>query len=425
WAEVGVIAFALTPITIHFSRVQFGQTGSLFCVAAGLYAWARAREAGSTPWAIGSGLLLGASMYGGGAYYVAAPIFLFALIVGEVVARRTNFRGYRATLFGIIGFAITTIPIIYRASTDPAFLERMREKQGDQVNGLALSERISHVLDNYSKYFSFEYLFRVGETGMPGGFNLRHSVPGAGELSWIVLPLVLLGIVAIFRVKDEASRVFGVAGLVILILYPVPDALTSNLNDPPYSVTVWVTLIFIPLLAGLGMHWLTGIVVRRAQGREWAGALAALGILALVLLGGFRFWDGPYRDYPNVSAEYYGWQFGAGPSIALFEQHPGYDRYFLDGDFNAAFIFPHFYLADNPEMLAKTATGWPSYLSDSQHRDLYSIRADRYNALVQSNDIMRRYVKLIDIIRYPNGQIAMYLVEIGPTDQWPGRTVPR
>ena len=49
-------------------------------------------------------------------------------------------------------------------------------------------------------------------------------------------------------------------------------------------------------------------------------------------------------------------------------------------------------------------------------RDLYAIRADKYDALMSSPDLLRSYTRVIDIIRFPSGEIALYLVEVGPQD---------
>ena len=61
---------------------------------------------------------------------------------------------------------------------------------------------------------------------------------------------------------------------------------------------------------------------------------------------------------------------------------------------------------------------------DGQRTELYAIRAEKYDAFLNSSDRMRRYTRLIDTIRYPNGQMAMYIVEIGPKDFWEGRPMP-
>ena len=97
--------------------------------------------------------------------------------------------------------------------------------------------------------------------------------PGAGTLTWVALPLVVAGVIAIFRMSDATGRVIGIAGVTILILYPIPDLITTTELNPPYMYSVFATLIFVPLLAGLGIHWLSGLYSGSA-----CRALVAVGI---------------------------------------------------------------------------------------------------------------------------------------------------
>ena len=250
---IAAIAFALTPVFIQMSRIEFGHGPSVFCICAGLYAWLSARQGNSWKWGLACGLLLGASIYGAPSYYIAAPLIIGALIFGEICVNRLRLNAYRPMAAIVGGFAFTLLPVLIKYQTDNEFSRRMREK--DPQPGATIGERIHHVLDSYGKYFNREYLFRVGETGMPGGWNLRHSVPGAGELTLILIPLMIAGVIGIFRIKDPASRVIGIASLVMLICYPLPDAITTPSTSPPYTVSVFSMMIGVPLLAGLGINW--------------------------------------------------------------------------------------------------------------------------------------------------------------------------
>lgn len=421
--EIAVIGFAVTPVFIHIGRIQFGHAPSLFCTASAYYCYVRARKDASWKWAIGSGLLFGAAMYGQAAWYIASPLLLGGLCLGELIVNRFNWRAYREPLVAVAAFAATCLPVLYRWATDDQFMRRFNEKDRE-TPPVPVMDRIGEILDHYGKYFNFDYLFRVGETGMPGGWNMRHSVPGSGELTWILLPLIIAGIIGIFRVSDATSRVVGIGALFALVLYPMPDVITTNENAPPYTFSTFSMMICVPLLSALGIYWLSTALPKRMSVRGlWPNWILPGVVLAIILIGAVQFWTGPYRNYPNVSAEYYGWQFGAGPALRAFQDNPGYDRYVLDGDFNSASVFPKFYLRDDPDLLNKTIIGWPDK-STGRLQELYAVRAERYNTMVQSNDHLRRYMRVIDVIYYPNGKICMYIVEIGTTDFWGPREIP-
>ncbi len=229
--EIAVIGFALTPVFIHFSRIQFAHAPSLFCTAAAYYAYVRSREGKSWKWALGSGLLFGAAMYGQAAWYIASPLLIGGLLLGELIVNRLTWHSYKRPLLVVAGFATTCIPVLIRYATDDKFMKRFEEKDRE-TPPVPFAERIGDILGQYDKYFSLDYLFRVGETGMPGGWNMRHSVPGSGELTWILLPLMLAGVIGIFRISDPTSRVIGIGALVALILYPAAGRHHDNRAGP-------------------------------------------------------------------------------------------------------------------------------------------------------------------------------------------------
>ncbi len=70
---------------------------------------------------------------------------------------------------------------------------------------------------------------------------------------------------------------------------------------------------------------------------------------------------------------------------------------------------------DNPALRQKAIIGGVATV-ELQHRVLYAIRAHKYNALMSLPEPLRRYTKVIDVVRYPSGEIALYLGEIGPSD---------
>jgi hypothetical protein len=80
------------------------------------------------------------------------------------------------------------------------------------------------VRENYLKAFSPEYLFLSGEGGNSSAIvNIYYR----GELYIIELPLLLLGIYALFKNKDKFSRNFMLA---LLLISPLPSTFTLDRN---------------------------------------------------------------------------------------------------------------------------------------------------------------------------------------------------
>jgi hypothetical protein len=137
----------------------------------------------------------------------------------------------------------------------------------------------------------------------------------------------------------------------------------------------------------------------------------AVAIALFVLIGAVRFHTGPWARYPDVSAGFYGWQFGGERSIAAFEaRRNDYDQFIFDPDFGEAIVYLDFYLHDDPELRSRTVVGSTERIDLAQNQVL-AIRVERYDALKQTGEPVRRYLRVVEVIRYPDGRPALYLVE--------------
>src|SRR5680860_1209177 len=158
---LAVALFAFSPVFIHISRINLGHAPSLFCVCMGLYAFVRAREHGSRRWGAAAGVVLGLSVYGNAAYYLATPVIVAGLLIGEWAVSRSARRALRALAAFLGALSTVWIPVIVKALTDEKFMVRFQEKRGGEVT-LFSSERLFTMIENYPKYFSPRYLLLVG-----------------------------------------------------------------------------------------------------------------------------------------------------------------------------------------------------------------------------------------------------------------------
>jgi hypothetical protein len=439
FAMVAVAVYAFSPIVIHLSRVNFGHAPSLLLIALGFDRFVVARQSNRRMPAAIAGILLGASAYGNASFYVAAPLIVLAIGCSEILYNGRQIRAY-ATYGVTAGFAaIWGIPLAVRALTDDTFWLRFREKNEVNAPWFTL-ERFGELVDNYAKYFSKAFLFDVGEVGLPGSFISRHSVPGAGVLADIALPVVLFGVVSWFVLRSEPQARFILPWIIVAVLYPLPDLISTNDDLPPYTMSLLATSICVPYLAGWAMRGLQSIAAdrsrwrfpnfrrRRAPGEsavstaEEVSTSAGLGptraattvaaiVLVWALVAGWQFFDGAYRRYPDVSANYWGWQFGPRPMIDYFVEHEDeYDEFIMDGNFNEAFIFLDFYIRD-PDVRRRASIGDLSRL-DPTKRQLFGVRAEVWDRIPGSQFPSKSYFVIAEVIEYPNGDDAMYLVEL-------------
>ena len=283
---------------------------------------------------------------------------------------------------------------------------------GGAVHGF---DRVSSWIHGYPDYFSFDMLFLHGTTG----WQTRHSIPGAPWFFRSMLLFLAVGLISLVAVRgDESKRYFWPMALVLLF-YPVPDLVSRHAGDGPYSFSLIWGSIGIPFVVGYGLIGIQKFARRIATPRP--ALIYASALLVFTLWGCTGFWRGAFANYPNVSADYWGWQYGAKPVTDYFKAHPGdYDEYVLSGDFNAAYILEEFYMHGS-QLAPKTYTGGLEFL-DTGRRQLFAVRVSEWESSKGSQYPSRAYVQIVGTIDYPNGAPAFYLLTVDPAvvNQDPG-----
>jgi 4-amino-4-deoxy-L-arabinose transferase-like glycosyltransferase len=440
FAVLPAALFAMSPVVIHLARINFAHGPSLLALAIAYWLYVEARLRGRLRWAVAAGTALGLSAYGYSGFLIASPLLLVSLVLVEFMWNRRRWREY--AVIAVMGsvFVLWLVPVVHRMVTDEFFFERMRLK-GMATAGMPIHDHLFLMIRNYPKYFSWDFLFVRGESGMPGGFISRHSVLGAGELSRAAIPLLALGCVGMLAGRRRLQARFFAPFFIFAALYPAPDLITTSDGRPPYVFAVASGTIAIPFMAGMGMHGLAAMLkvcaghhllmsspgagrnatpgilpateVVERRGSVWTFRLISVALLATVVLSGWRFWTGPYHRYPLVSADYWGWQYGPRPMIQYFLAHQeDYDQFVMDGDFNEAWVFLDVYIRDAGAR-RKAVIGDISAL-DTSKRQLFGMRAERWQRLVSAVPALENVMRIRAVVRYPNGQDAMYLVDVDP-----------
>jgi 4-amino-4-deoxy-L-arabinose transferase-like glycosyltransferase len=437
FAIVPAALFATSPIVVHLARINFAHGPSFLALAIAYWLYVEARLRRSLGYAVVAGTALGLSAYGYSGFLITAPLLLLSTLVVELAWNRRRWREYAVAAVVTAMCALWFVPVLRRMMTDETFFERMRMK-GLATAGMPLGEHLWLMIRNYPKYFSYDFLFARGESGMPGGFISRHSVLGAGELSRAAIPLLALGCVGFVLCFRHPLARFFAPFLLFAALYPIPDLITTSDGRPPYVFAVAGGAIAIPFLAGIGMHGLAALFraspagqpavsaahagaaggspprdVSTPASRLWLLRIVAITFLFVVVGSGWRFWSGPYQRYPLVSADYWGWQYGPGPMISYFlAHHDDYDQFVMDGDFNEAWVFLDLYIRD-PVIRRKAMIGDLSLLDPSK-RQLFGVRAERWQSLAQATPLLENVLRVRAVVRYPNGQDAMYVLDVDP-----------
>ena len=426
-----VLIFALSPVVIHLSRVNFGHTPSLFLIASGYALYLLGRDRGRIALSMLGGAAIGLSAYGYPGFYLATALFVASLTLTELVAVRFRPRrvGHLVALAIVAG--ICFIPIAHQALTSPDFSNRFDDKDTAGY-GLVSIDRAESMIQNVQKYYSYEFLFADGETGLPGSFILRHSVTGAGLLSRTAIPLLLLGIVAFLLARGGPGKRAFAPFFVLVLLYPLPDLVTTTMGSAPYTFSVFTAALLVPFVIAYGLEVLA---VHRASreragtdapesgnsgqganrpdplGAIWTRLISVRVITFAVAISGFLFVFATYAAYPLTSSGYWGWQSGPRDMIGYYQdREQNYDAFYMESVFNQGEVFLDFYI-DDPDVRKKAFIGGVEAINTSQ-RQLFGFSRETW----QNPDHQQLFstFAIRETVHYPDGTDAFYLVERAP-----------
>ncbi len=431
-AVVGLVAsatLAVLPWHIHYSRTGLGDIVAypLFLVLCVTFFY-KGRER-PWPWWPLSAVTLALAFYSYRGGWVFMPFFIAALIA----LYRKDIWKERSIAFLSAGlFVLLLLPIGWHL----AFGGGDRVQQVPILSNEARGGRT--LLEAYFNYFSPDFLFIKGDDG----YILRHFLPGHGNMYWVQAPLLLLGVGAILLQRRRE----GLLLLIGFVLYPWSGALT---DAGAISSRAIIGAVLYALLTGIGFATAWALLARfrapaysgagpsvRPEALEgppsngWGGAsplpsisssaergtegvrspfpLLQIAFAALILFIGAYQVAGYLRhyhaDYPALSAGYWGWQWGPEEIVPYFASvEPQYDNLYLDGEFNAPYIFFRFYA---PDACKKCQIGnLTSY--DPARRQIFALRP---------NNVLDPYTyDTKKTLLYPDGTVAFQIVEVvGP-----------
>jgi len=378
---------AIMPWHIHYSRTGFGELISFVpFITLSLYLFIRGiRDDGRL--LVLSGAAFGITLYTYRAAWVVLPLLLMLIIIlywRELMDRRKH------AISGAAVLAVISIPILLHLMSDSG--DRSQDA-GILRLGLSTGETINLFVKQYLSHFSLSFLFFEGDQH----FITRHYLPGSGHLYLVQLPLIIFGLIGVAR--DPTREKVLILGL--LLFFPLGGALST---DSPVSSRSILGTAAMALLSGYGfvvlVKWVTSIDHAHAR-------IATVGTVALVIvLSFYAFGDylGKYRDYPNISADYWGWQDGPEEIVRYFESvESDYDQLIMTGEFNAPHMFFWFYA---PEGCAKCMVGEADRFDRSQ-RQLFALKPHQLAEINPSYIISTKHT-----VEYPDGSVAFRLVEI-------------
>lgn len=235
-ALLSALFLAVSPWHLQYSRAAFEASFLLMLILGGVLTFLQGVK--DSRWIFVSAILFALTFY----TYSTANLFTPLLLGLLLLVFRKEIKGVpRKNLFGpLLLFVVLSLPIVYHLFfgfaaerygkfsifSDEQVIQEVNSRRLDAGN--TTLEKLLHnkplvwgrrMVSNYATSFSPQFLF------IDGDVTFRHSIHEIGELFWIQLPLILLGIFYLLRQKEKNAAWFWLGWLLVA---PLPAALTRD-----------------------------------------------------------------------------------------------------------------------------------------------------------------------------------------------------
>ena len=262
----------------------------------------------------------------GGFFAATIGLFLYYSVVQGASAH-----GGAITIFQDSAAAAQAVELKRRASSAPEFLKVLYHNKVTYYAG--------QVVHHYLYTFSPDYLFLSQEA------SGIYSLWSRGNLYLIELPLLLLGIFAVWRRNKE---IFPLV-IAMLLVAPLPSAIGPA--PLTYATRSSFMLPWFALFIAVGLYdWIIAISKRYAR----YAVIIVIGILyALAICGYLRQY---YFEWPRYSAKSYAWDM---KEIVQFIQsdRASADRFLVANTGDTFFLHYAFYTGLDPRVLQRAYEG--------------------------------------------------------------------
>lgn len=406
------LLFAISPWSIQFSRVAFEANVGLFFTITGIaVVLAGLRKSSVLAICTGSAimtlscytyhsqkiftpLLFGVIIIYSYKYWLKRKVILLGLLIFFVFLNSLWLVDGRTTMRGR--------SVLFTANQTEILSDSIKQFDYDSSHHDLLGEalhnrRIVYVktyIANYLSHFNPDYLFFTGD-------NPRHHPPFMGDLYFVSLPFILLGMIMLWKKERKVALLI----YSWMLLAPVASSLAVDAPNASRS------LVFLPTWDILAAF---GIISVFEFKRGWLSP-KIFGVLIILLYSlNFIFYVHNYFSHTDLETSY-DWQYGYKEAVIAaknYQSKANGSVYFAD-NFEQPYIFYLFYTKLNPEVYIESGG------SDRRDSPCFSIQrayfgkclgrirpGDLFISLVDEKNT--HLVKLNEI-NYPNGEVAARL----------------
>lgn len=339
----------ISPWHIQLTRASFESSLATFWVVLGI--WFAVKGFKDQKWFFLSMVPFALSVFTYNSARIFTPIFLFSILL---IYKVKFLKAKKIVLISLLFFLVLLIPLapfllsgersarykLVSVTDDPGLIPRINENRGHSKLPQPLPRLVHNKITYVAFYFSRNYLahFTPQFLLISGAPHKQHHVQNMGELYYFQAPFLLLGLYALFRLKNPFK------GLLFawLFLAFVPVAVTND--SIPHALRTLIAAPFYQLVSGLGfifsLRWY----------KKWGRTVKVFSVLILVVIIGISigwYLYNYYIIYPKAYSR--DWQYGYKQVVDYIGKHQSeYDEIVFTRHYGEPHMFTLFYLNYDP-----------------------------------------------------------------------------
>lgn len=398
------LLLTISPWHLQFSRVAFEPNLALFLIITGLYFLFKSRQKIKFLWP--AGVFFTLSFY----TYHSARIFVPLLLLAYGYLFRNYYLHKGRTVFKVLLVALLfSLPIVISLLTTsgqarfknttfinhPSIIEeinQMRAEHQDELIGQLVHNKLTvyprHFLNNYFQHFTPEFLFFGSKV------NRRLNVDNQGQLYWVELPFLLMGLYFLFGDLKNKNCRFLISWFLIS---PIPASIGLEI---PHSLRLIVAMPTFQIIIAFGM------VEFLQKFKDKKPFIVSAVLLAGYLLNILFYLHNYYLHYPRVAG--FDWQYGHKQMVAVINKYVSeVDKVVITTKYQQPYIFFLFYNQFNPARYQKEG------LINYEFREI-NWKVDRNIPgilWVGTKEEMLEAENELETIYFPDGNVAFKIIK--------------
>ncbi len=351
-ALLAAALLAINPWHLHFSRGAFEVTPALFFLGLGIVLFLHGVQRGKNAFVLLGVFSLILSVYTYNITRLLAPVLLVYLFLTHATALRTR-KAFLPTIgacaIGLLPFILSVSSsggasaargtIIFSSAVVQASLLEFRSYMialPSLVTKLFFNSwnlTLWHYIQNIARYISIDFFFI---SGSPHG---NHGIGTSGQFYLFDLPLIIAGIVSLFRTKKTQARF-------LLTWICATVAIASLTREAPHATRSFFLILPLVICSAWGLLWCADRV--RAYGRI-ARLMATGGFVMFALFNTTWYVSSYYIRFPVAYAK--AWR-SADDDVTQFiaSNYASYDTILIEremGFIYSSYLFYSGYPPDN------------------------------------------------------------------------------